>query len=163
MEAGRPDGLKPCGLGARDTLRLEAAMPLYGHELSQTITPLEAGLERFVRLDKPGFIGRESLLRQREAGPSRRRTGIILTDRGIARQGAPVFADGRRIGEVTSGTQSPTLRQAVAMALVEPSFAAAGLDVEVEVRDRLLRARTVRLPFYQRKNPPPRRDGAESA
>lgn len=156
MEAGRPGGLTPCGLGARDTLRLEAAMPLYGHELSETISPLEAGLERFVRLDKPGFIGREALLRQREAGLPRRRTGIVLTGRGIAREGAPVYADGRRVGAVTSGTWSPTLRQAVAMALVEPSFAAAGRDVEVEVRDRPIGARTVRLPFYKRKRPPSR-------
>ena len=149
MTAGG-DGIYPCGLGARDTLRLEAAMPLYGHELSDSITPLEAGLGFFVKLDKDGFVGREALLEQKREGIPRRRAGIVLTDRGIAREGARIFREGEEVGVVTSGTQSPTLRQAIAMALVTPPCNKPGLDVEVLVRGRMLKARTVKLPFYKR-------------
>ena len=150
MAAGGSEGICPCGLGARDTLRLEAAMPLYGHELSESITPLEAGLGFFVKLDKDDFIGREALLRQKLEGIPRRRTGIVLTDRGIAREGARVFRNGEEVGVVTSGTQSPTLRKAIAMAMVTPSCRKSGRNVEVEVRGRMLKALTVKLPFYQR-------------
>lgn len=151
MAAGAADGLLPCGLGARDTLRLEAAMPLYGHELSASITPLEAGLDRYICFDKPDFIGREALLRQREAGVPRRRVGVVLDDRGIAREGARLFDGDRPVGVVTSGTQSPTLRKAVAMALAEPGLSPEGQSIKVEIRGRRLAAETVPLPFYERK------------
>ncbi|NLG37568.1 MAG: glycine cleavage system aminomethyltransferase GcvT [Clostridiales bacterium] len=154
LAAGADEGIRPCGLGARDTLRLEAGMPLYGHELGPEITPLMAGLTHFVRFDKPDFIGRDALLAQKAAGPQRRRAGIVLTDRGIAREGARIFSGEREVGVVTSGTQSPTLRQAVALSLVEPPLHKPGAAVKVEVRGRMLEARTVRLPFYKRNTQP---------
>lgn len=148
MEAGGEDGLIPCGLGARDTLRLEAAMPLYGHELSDAITPLEAGLGSFVKLDKPGFIGREALLAQ--ASPQRRRVGLKVTGRGIAREHQEVFLEGRKVGETTSGTHCPFLGGAYAMALVQSDVAPVGARLEVDVRGRRVEAETVALPFYRR-------------
>lgn len=146
LEAGKEQGLEPCGLGARDTLRLEAAMPLYGHELSDTITPLEAGLKPFVKADRPGFIAREALLKD----PKRRRIGLILSDRGIAREGSPVYLDGKLVGTVTSGTHSPTLNKAIAMALVEAE-AFNGTEFEIDVRGRKLKAQKTKLPFYKKE------------
>jgi aminomethyltransferase len=154
IAAGAGEGIRPCGLGARDTLRLEAAMPLYGHELGPDITPLMAGLAHFVRFDKPDFIGRDALLAQKAAGLRRRRAGIMLTDRGIARDGARVYSGEREIGVVTSGTHSPTLRQAIALALVEPPLHRPGAAVTAEVRGRMMEARTVRIPFYKRNTEP---------
>lgn len=148
MDTGREDGLIPCGLGARDTLRLEAAMPLYGHELSDAITPLEAGLQPFVKLDKPEFIGREALLRH--ASPNRRRVGLKVTSRGIVREHQEVFLDGQKIGVTTSGTHCPYLGGAYAMALVRSDVSAQGAKVEVDVRGRRVEAETVALPFYRR-------------
>ncbi|HOU09630.1 MAG TPA: glycine cleavage system aminomethyltransferase GcvT [Clostridiales bacterium] len=145
--AGRNAGLLPCGLGARDTLRLEAAMPLYGHELDEDITPLEAGLGRFVRMDKDAFIGKEALL---SAGiPRRGRIGLEILDRGIARAGDKVILDGREIGYVTSGTMAPYLGKAIAMALIESGGAADGDELGVDCRGRMLRARVTALPFYK--------------
>lgn len=146
LEAGAPDGLIPCGLGARDTLRLEAAMPLYGHEMNDTVTPLQTGLGAFVKLNKP-FIGRDALLAMGEPGIMR--VGIRMTGRGIAREHCAVYLDGRRIGETTSGTHCPYLGHAVAMALVEP--VCPGTAVEVDVRGRRIAAEIVPLPFYKRK------------
>ncbi len=148
LQTGKADGLIPCGLGARDTLRLEAAMPLYGHELSDTITPLEAGLRSFVKLEKPGFIGREALLAQ--ASPPRRRVGLKITGRGIAREHQEVFLDGQPVGMTTSGTHCPFLNGPYAMALVRADVPAQGARVEVDVRGRRVEAETVPLPFYRR-------------
>lgn len=150
-QAGQSFGLLPCGLGARDTLRLEAAMPLYGHELTAQISPLEAGLGRFVKLDKAeGFIGRDALRMQKEQGLTRKRVGLELKDRGIAREGAPVFQGDRNIGAVTSGTFTPYLERSIAMALVPPAAAGESTELFVEVRGRRIAAQVIKLPFYKR-------------
>lgn len=138
-------GALPCGLGARDTLRLEAGMPLYGHELSEEITPLEAGLERFVKTQKPSFSGRDALIKPQ----SRRLAGFEITDKGIARQKDAVLSAGRKIGFVTSGTFSPTLNKAVCMALIDKDAPAD--DIAIDVRGRMLAAIITPLPFYSRK------------
>ncbi len=147
-EAGEEFGLIPCGLGARDTLRLEAAMPLYGHEMDETITPLEAGLDFGVKLNKAEFIGREALV---SAGaPQRVRIGLEVTGRGIVRERQAVFAGGEKIGVTTSGTHCPYLGKAVAMALVDAQHTAPGTEVEVDVRGRKVAAKIIPLPFYTR-------------
>ena len=130
-------GAKPCGLGARDTLRLEAAMPLYGHELNEETDPFQAGLSWAVKLDKGDFIGREALLRRRQDPSLPQRIGLELEGRRIAREGAVVLKDGEPVGRVTSGTFSPTLNKAIAMA--------------VDVRGKREHARIVPLPFYRRR------------
>jgi aminomethyltransferase len=150
LAAGAASGLVPAGLGARDTLRLEAGMALYGHELDETTTPWEAGLDRVVKLDKGDFLGREALVRQREAGVPRRLVGFDVTGRGIARQGHPVLVDGRTVGVVTSGTWSPTFERALGMAYVESALAEPGRDVEIAVRERPVAARLAAIPFYRR-------------
>lgn len=145
------DGL-PIGLGARDTLRLEAGMPLYGNELDLDTNPFEAGLGRVVKLDKPDdFIGRAALERVARDGPARKLVGLIVEGRGIARHGYPVFSGERRSGVVTSGTQSPTLGVPIAMAYVAPGDAEPGTVVDVEIRGARVPARVVTLPFYRRK------------
>jgi aminomethyltransferase len=143
-------GARPCGLGARDTLRLEAAMPLYGHELNEETDPLQAGLGWAVKLDKGEFIGREALLRRREDKALRRRVGLELEGKRIAREGAAVLLGGREVGRVTSGTFAPTLQKAVAMAYAEPAHTAPGTACEVDVRGKPAAARVVALPFYRR-------------
>jgi aminomethyltransferase len=143
-------GAKPCGLGARDTLRLEAAMPLYGHELSEDIDPFQAGLDWAVKLDKGEFIGREALLRRRQDPALRRRVGLEVEGKRIAREGAAVLRDGREVGRVTSGTFAPTVNKALAMAYVEPDATAAGTALEVDVRGKPAAARVAPLPFYRR-------------
>jgi len=153
MYAGVPLGLAPCGLGARDTLRFEAGLPLYGQELSPGISPLEAGLGTFVKFDKGDFVGREALRAQREAGPPRRLVGVEMIDRGIPRPQCAVFdaADGRRIGEVTSGTLSPTLKQSLGLALLDAAHAELGTEVYVDVRGKRLKAAVIPTPFYRRR------------
>lgn len=152
LEAGREDGLVPAGLGARDTLRFEARLPLYGQELSPHISPLEAGLGFFVKLaDKGDFIGREALERQKQHGVPRKLVGLEMIDRGIPRSHYPVYADGERIGEVTTGTQSPTFKTNIGLALIRSEYAAIGSEVEVEIRGKRLRARVVKTPFYTRR------------
>ncbi|HZG87643.1 glycine cleavage system aminomethyltransferase GcvT [Paenibacillus sp.] len=153
MDAGAAYGLAPCGLGARDTLRFEANLPLYGQELSLAISPLEAGLGAFVKFDKGDFVGRGALLAQREAGPPRRLVGVEMIDRGIPRPHCGVFdaPDGRLIGEVTSGTQSPTLKRAVGLALLDAAYAELGASVYVDVRGKRLEAAVVPTPFYRRR------------
>ena len=142
----------PVGLGARDTLRLEAGMPLYGNELDRSTNPFEANLGRVVKLDKPGdFIGRAALERVAATGPARRLVGLVVEGRGIARHGYPVHAEERRTGVVTSGTQSPTLGSPIAMAYVASGDAEPGTILEVEIRDQRVPARVVPLPFYERK------------
>jgi glycine cleavage system T protein (aminomethyltransferase) len=150
MTAGGPQGLKPAGLGARDTLRLERALPLYGHELDDTTTPFEAGLDWVVKLSKPDFMGRNVLVRQKEQGVERKLVGLEMIEPGIARSHYAVSAGGQRTGEVTSGTKSPTLGKAIAMAYVRAEHAAVGGEVEVEIRERRVRGRIVPLPFYRR-------------
>jgi aminomethyltransferase len=150
-EAGQGSGVIPCGLGARDTLRLEAGMPLYGNELDRETNPFEAGLGRVVKLHKPGdFVGREALARVAEQGPAKRLVGLTITGRGIARHGYPVLAGDRRTGVVTSGTHSPTLGRPIAMAYVAPGDAEPGTILAVEIREQPIAAEVVRLPFYQR-------------
>lgn len=143
-------GAKPCGLGARDTLRLEAAMPLYGHELSEDIDPLQAGLAWAVKFDKGEFIGRAALLQRKEDRALKPRVGLELTGKRIAREGCAVVADGREVGKVTSGTFSPTLNKSIAMAYVEPGQAVVGTAVAVDVRGKAEPARVTPLPFYKR-------------
>lgn len=145
LEAGADAGLLPCGLGARDTLRLEAGMPLYGHEMDETVTPLEAGLRFAVRMEKENFVGRRALL----SPPCRKRVGLLVTGRGILRGGEPVDAGGAQVGRVTSGSFSPTLGRAVAMALANAELAE-NAQVEAEVRGRPVLAQVVPLPFYKR-------------
>jgi aminomethyltransferase len=144
------DGL-PVGLGARDTLRLEAGMPLYGNELDRATTPFDAGLGRVVKLDKPAdFIGRAALERAAADGPKKRLVGLTIEGRGIARHGYPVHAAERRTGVVTSGTQSPTLGVPIAMAYVLPTDGEIGTSLDVEIRDARVPARVIPLPFYRR-------------
>src|SRR6185295_17454858 len=144
-------GAKPCGLGARDTLRLEAAMPLYGHELSEEIDPFQAGLAWAVKLDKGEFRGREALLRRKGDPNLRQRVGLELAGKRIAREGAAVKANGATIGQVTSGTFSPTSNKTIAMAYVDPDRREPGTECQVDVRGKDEPARVVPLPFYRRK------------
>lgn len=139
-----------CGLGCRDTLRLEAAMPLYGHELDEQTDPYTAGLGFAVKAEAAEFIGREAVLAARDRDGRRRRVGLRLEGRRIAREGASVFSGGSAVGEVTSGTFSPTLETAIAMAYVEPATAELGTAVEVDIRGKRVAAEVVKLPFYRR-------------
>jgi aminomethyltransferase len=143
-------GAKPCGLGARDTLRFEAAMPLYGHELSEEIDPFQAGLGWAVKLDKGDFIGRDALLRRREDQTRRVRVGLELEGKRIAREGSAVLSQGQEIGRLTSGTFAPTIGKAIAMAYVDPNQAKPGTACEVDIRGKPAAARVVSLPFYKR-------------
>ncbi|MHB1425197.1 MAG: glycine cleavage system aminomethyltransferase GcvT [Gemmataceae bacterium] len=143
-------GAKPCGLGARDTLRLEAAMPLYGHELSEDIDPFQAGLSWAVKMDKGDFLGRDALLRRREDATLPIRVGLELAGRRAAREGSAVLSQGRIIGRVTSGTLTPTVNKAIAMAYVDAAFTSAGTMCLVDVRGKQEEARVVPLPFYRR-------------
>ena len=148
-EAGKPFGLVPVGLGARDTLRLEKGYALYGHELSSEISPLEAGLGWIVKLGKGDFVGRAALLAQKEAGVPRHWVGVKMIDRGIPREGYPLYKGDRQIGSVTSGTMSPSLKMGIGLALVESGCAVLDAEVEVGIRDRRLKARLVRTPFVE--------------
>jgi aminomethyltransferase len=154
LEAGRPEGLMPVGLGARDTLRLEAGMPLYGNDLDRQTNPFEAGQGRVVKLDKPGdFVGRSALERVAKDGPTRRLVGMEVKGRGIARHGYPLFENGdggREVGTVTSGTQSPTLGVPIAMGYVPTGDAEPGTMVDVGIREQRVPAQVVPLPFYRR-------------
>jgi len=149
--AGEGAGVIACGLGARDTLRLEAGMPLYGNELDRETNPFEAGLGRVVKLDKPGdFVGRDALARVAAEGPEKQLVGMVVTGRGIARHGYPLDVDGKRTGLVTSGTQSPTLGVPIAMGYVAPGDAEPGTILAVEIREQPVAAEVVPLPFYKR-------------
>jgi aminomethyltransferase len=151
QDAGRQAGLEPSGLGARDTLRLESGMPLYGNELDRTTNPFEAGLGRVVKLDKDmDFVGRAALERQAREVPAKRLTGLTVTGRGIARHGHPVVRDARRTGTITSGTHSPTLGRPIAMAYVAPGDDERGTILAVEIRDQRVEAVVTPLPFYRR-------------
>jgi len=153
LNAGQEFGIRPCGLGARNTLRLEAGMSLYGHEISDEINVFEAGLDRWLKLDKGAFIGREALLAiQASGGPTRKLIGLEMVDRGIARDGYPVLdLEGKEIGAVTSGSPAPYLKTNIALALVPAEVATAGQDVLIQVRpNQQARAKQVPIPFYKR-------------
>jgi len=150
LEAGTSHGLVPAGLGARDTLRLEAAMALYGHEIDESTTPFEAGLGWVVKLGKGDFLGREALAAQQAEGLKRKLVGFEVQGRGIARQGHEVKQEGGTVGKVTSGTWSPSFEKAIGMAYVPTALAKSGTPLEVDVRGRVLPAQVVDLPFYRR-------------
>ncbi len=151
LEAGEEFGVVPCGLGARNTLRLEGRLPLYGHEISDTISVWEAGLDRFCKMEKPDFIGRAALEKAKAAGVKRTLVGLEMTERGIARDGYKVLnLGGNEIGYVTSGSPAPFLRKNIALAYVPPEFAAIGTAVKVEIRGQGAGAVVVPTPFYKR-------------
>jgi aminomethyltransferase len=151
IEAGRDFGIIPCGLGARNTLRLEAKMALYGHEISDKINVWEAGLERYCKMEKGDFIGREALLRAKAAGQTRALVGLEMVDRGIARdEYCCSNASGQVIGVVTSGSPSPTLSKNIALAYVPPAMTALGTPIYVQIRAQKCKAQVVATPFYRR-------------
>jgi len=152
LDAGKPFGILPCGLGARNTLRLEGKMALYGHEISAEITVWEAGLDRFCKMEKPEFIGRAALEKQKATGVRRTLVGLEMVERGIARDGYKVFDEGGReeLGYVTSGSPAPFLKKNIALAYVPPHFSSLDTVVTVEVRGQKLRAKVVPTPFYKR-------------
>jgi glycine cleavage system T protein (aminomethyltransferase) len=150
LESGRHADVIPCGLGARDTLRLEAAMRLYGNDIDESTTVLEAGLGWTIGWKKSDFIGRERLLEQKERGLARTLVGFEMLERGIARRGYAVLHQGNRVGQVTSGTQTPFLKKAIGMAYVPTAFSTPGSQIEIDVRGRVTKAQVVPLPFYKR-------------
>jgi len=151
MEAGKDFGILPCGLGARNTLRLEAKMALYGHEISESINVWEAGLDRYCKMEKPEFVGRSALAKASTNSVKRTLIGLEMVDRGIARDEYKVFdAAGEEVGIVTSGSPSPTLCKNIALAYVPPALAAIGTNLFVEVRSQRVRAKVVATPFYKR-------------
>ena len=151
LEAGKELGVAPCGLGARNTLRLEAKLPLYGHEISDNINVWEAGLDRFCKMEKPDFIGRAALEKAKAEGVKRTLVGLEMIERGIARDGYKVLDEtGSEIGYVTSGSFAPFLKKNIALAYVPPQFAAVGSTVKVEIRGQGVKAQVVPTPFYKR-------------
>lgn len=152
LEIGASDGVQPIGLGARDTLRFEARLPLYGNELGAEITPLEAGLGIFVKLDKEDFIGKAVLVAQKEQGVPRKLIGLEMIDRGIARSHYPLQKDGKEIGFVTSGSFSPTLNKNIALGLIQADLADQGQILEVMIRGKAVKAKIIPSLFYKRKD-----------
>ncbi len=150
LSSGQPLGIAPCGLGARDTLRLEAALRLYGSDIDETTTPLEAGLGWMVGWDKPAFNGRAELVEQKTAGVGRMLAGIEMVVPGVARAGHGVWVGDRKVGAVTSGTITPYLKKAIGMAYLPVDDAAPDTQIDVDIRGRRSRARVVSLPFYKR-------------
>ena len=150
LEAGKDYGLKPAGLGARDTLRFEAGLPLYGNELGGDITPLEAGLGFFVKFDKGNFIGKDALLKHKEQGLKRKLVGFEMIDNGIPRHGYEVQADNQKIGYVTTGYFSPTLKKNIGLALIDSKYAQIGNQIEVIIRNKPLKAVIVDKNFYKK-------------
>jgi len=151
LNAGKEFGIVPCGLGARNTLRLEGKLPLYGHEISDTINVWEAGLDRFCRMEKPEFVGRAALEKAKAEGVKRTLIGLEMVDRGIARDGYKILGGGgREIGCVTSGSPAPFLKKNIALAYVPPEFAEVGTAVTVEIRGQGVAAQVVPTPFYKR-------------
>ncbi len=148
LEAGREFGIEPCGLGARDTLRLEAGMCLYGNDIDEDITPLEAGLGFVVKLQKGNFIGKDSLVKQKTEGVKRKRVGICMSERGVPRPHYEVWKNKEKIGVVTSGTFSPILKCGIAMAYVPTEYAIKGEEVIVKIRDKFAKGKIVEFPFY---------------
>ena len=148
---GSDTGVLPCGLAARNTLRLEAGMALYGHEIDETATLLEANLGWICKLNKGDFIGREALVKQKEEGVKRRLVGFEVTERGIARDGQEVVINNAPIGTVTSGSPAPFLKKNIGMAYVPIEFANEGQQIQIDVRGRLVSAEIVKTPFYKRE------------
>ena len=149
LEAGEEEGILPCGLGARDTLRMEAGMPLYGHEMTEDISPLEAGLKFAVKMDKEDFIGKKGLERRGE--PKMKRVGLEVTGRGIVREEQEIFLGDEKIGFTTSGTKGPFINKAVAMAMVPVEHAEIGTKLQVNVRGRMVDVEICKIPFYKAK------------
>ncbi len=151
LDAGKEYGIEPCGLGARDTLRLEARMNLYGNDMDETTTVLEAGLGWICKLDKGDFLGRDALLKQKEEGLKRKLYGFEMIDKGIPRHGYPVFKDGKEIGVVTSGSFAPYLKKNIGLAYLPVELAKAGNEIEIGIRKKMAKAITVKTPFYKRE------------
>lgn len=150
LETGKAEGILPCGLAARNTLRLEAAMSLYGHELSDDISPLEANLGWICKLNKGDFVGREAMQKLKEDGLKRKLVGFEVTDKGIARDGFDVYIDDRKVGQVTSGSPAPFLKKNIGLAFVPTEFANPGQEIKIDVRGKMLSASIVPTPFYKR-------------
>ena len=148
LAVGKDEGLIPCGLGARDTLRMEAAMPLYGHELNDELTPKESGIGFFCKMDKPDFIGKAAI--EAKGAPTIKRVGLKVTGRGIAREHSDVYVNGEKVGQVTSGTHCPFIGQAIAMAYIPKALSEVGQVVQIDVRGRMIDAEVVKLPFYKK-------------
>lgn len=152
LKTGKEYGLLPCGLGARDTLRFESALPLYGHELTKDITPVEAGLTYFIKPEKDKFIGKEIIASQMENRPKRRLVGFEMIDKGIARSGYSVLDEqGRKIGFVTSGSFSPSLQKNLGLALIDRKFRKRDTLIYIEIRNKIKQAKVVKKPFYKKK------------
>lgn len=151
LEAGEEYGIEPCGLGARDTLRLEARMNLYGNDMDETTTVLEAGLGWICKLDKGDFLGREALLKQKEEGLKKKLYGFEMVDKGIPRHGYPVFHNGEEVGVVTSGSYAPYLKKNIGLAYLPIELAKAGNEIEIGIRKKRAKAITVKTPFYKRE------------
>jgi len=150
LEAGREFEIMPVGLGARDTLRFEACMALYGNDIDDTTTPFEAGLDWIVKLEKEGFLGRETLVRQKAAGIKRKLVGFEIKGRGIARHGYPIWSGGSEVGIVTSGTHAPTLGKPLGLGYVPIELSGPGSQLEIEIREQKIAAQVVETPFYRR-------------
>jgi len=150
MEAGKADAIRPVGLGARDTLRLEMGYMLYGHDISEETTPVEADLMQFVALDKE-FVGKDALVRRLQEGPKRRFAGFELLSGGIPREGHPIYSNGKQIGQVTSGNYSPTLRKGIGMGYMDTLYAQEGSEVFIDIRGKVTPALIVKRPFYKKK------------
>ena len=148
MSAGAEEGIVPVGLGARDTLRLEARFCLYGNDIDETTNPLEAGLRWTVNLERE-FLGREALLKVSEEGLRRRLAGFKMLERGVPRQHCPVLHDGRVVGEVTSGTRSPTLDKTIGLGYIEVPFHKRGTEIAIEIRGKQVAAKVIKTPFYK--------------
>ncbi|MDR0310351.1 MAG: glycine cleavage system aminomethyltransferase GcvT [Acidobacteriota bacterium] len=151
LEAGKNEGIKPVGLGARDTLRFESALPLYGHELGYDISPIEAGLKFFVKLNKDDYLGKSILKNQVERGTERLLAGIEIIERGIPRDGYRIEKGGEDVGYITSGAYSPTFKKGLAMALLKTDIVQPGNELDVVIRDKKVKAKIVKLPFYNKK------------
>lgn len=150
LEAGKDKGIMPTGLGCRDTLRFEANLPLYGNELSSEITPLEAGFGMFVKLNKPGFIGKEALEKQKAEGLKRKIVGFEMEGPGIARHGYEVLSNGKNIGFVTTGYNSPTVKKSIGLAMVDIEYAELGTPIEIQIRKNAVKAKVVSRRFYSK-------------
>lgn len=151
MKAGNPWGIRPVGFGARDTLRLEASMPLYGQDMDDSTSIIEAGLEWAIDWDKDNFIGRERNFREKKEGPRRKLAGFEMLDRGIPRQGYAILKSGKPIGEVTSGSFAPALKKNIGLGYVPFGQSEVGNEIEILVRDKSLKAKVIKMPFYKRK------------
>ena len=151
LEIGKGAGIKPVGLGARDTLRLECAMLLYGNDIDETRTPLETNIAWTVKFDKEDFIGRKALLRQRGEGIRERLVGFELLERGIPRHDCSIFKDKEKIGRVTSGSFSPTLKKGIGLGYVKAHFIEVETEIQIQIREKLAKARVVKIPFYRRE------------